>query len=95
MEPGGSGEETRVQSPEAAVAQARGCEQMRINPGDSFSEQPVLLQEAKNLVVIGRGGRRQALKIVQNLGPRSEIAAGDLSDDERVNQNMSIQERLA
>jgi len=51
----------------------------------------MLVQEAENFVVIRRDGRRQPLKITQDLGPGLQIAAGDLADHEWVHQYLAIQ----
>jgi hypothetical protein len=84
-------EKADVESPQAAGAQTRRGEQVGINPGDAHSVQPMLVQEAENFVVIGSDRRRQPFKVTQDVGPGSQIAAGDLAEDERVHQDLAIQ----
>src|ERR1700722_14340043 len=68
---------------------------MGVDPGDSFSEQPVLLQEAENLFVVGGDRERQPVKIAQNLGSGSKVATRNLADHEWMHQYVPVLECLA
>ena len=67
---------------------------MCVNPSDSHSEEPMLLQETHGLLVFGTKNRGQPLKVVQDLGSGVQIPTCDFTNDEGMGQDLSIQERL-
>ena len=63
-------------------------EQMRIDVADSSTHEPAFLDEMEHLVMAGDGRLRDAGKQAKDVVPISERAARELSDDERVRDDL-------
>jgi hypothetical protein len=64
---------------------------MSINPGDPLAEETMLIQEPEYLILFGGNSSGQAAKIAQEFLSRPEISARNLSNDERMYQDLAVQ----
>ena len=60
---------------------------MRIDVSDPSAMKPMTLDEPENLVDLGHGGHGKVLKQFEHGPPVCQTAAGDLADDERVDDH--------
>ena len=65
---------------------------MCVDPPDPRSRQGRRLDETKHLVVVGDLGERERLQQRQHLRPVAQVAAGNLTDHERVGPHLSFVE---
>ena len=81
--------QSSAERPEVGSRQARGHEQMHVDPPEPAPHQAVGVDELQDLVVHGDRRLRQGRQERQNFVSTRQIPAGEFRDDERVTEDFS------
>ncbi len=65
-----------------------------INVSETLPHQPMLLDKPEDLVVPCRPNKREGMQQRKNVRPVLEVAAGKLSNDEWVTEDLTLLQRL-
>ena len=76
-----------------AVTERRGSKQVNVDVTDTPAMQPMALDKAENLLVVGGDGLRQLPEQSQDRGPIRQAATGDLTDNKRMRGHLPAFER--
>src|SRR5205823_3544332 len=87
------GHEASIEAPERRQRKGRGCEEVDIDPAEARTHQPVHLEEGQRFPMLHGARLRERLQPRENLRPISQPPTGELADDERVAQDLFVDEQ--